>query len=166
MKKVLLIALVLISCWNFNFAHNGDTTCTENCKEITLNHFIGEWAFTKMAYQVADKVHYCNDFIIADEAFLKFQFDENGNYIKTFGNDTDETTENGTWEVSEDGYNLVLFPVGAGAAQFIKIKKMDDEKVVLELDIDSAGLSDLFCSEINVLNFSKSMLPLSNSILR
>ena len=166
MKKILLFALIFVSSLNINFAHNGDSTCTENCKETTFNNLIGEWAFTKFNFSIIDKVHGCEELIVADDAFLKFQFDTNGTYSKTFGIGDKATTEVGKWDITEDSHNLVLFPNDGSVAQFIKIKNMEDEKVVLELDIQAAGLDHLFCTKINVLNFSKNILPLTNSVIR
>lgn len=166
MKKSLLLALILVSSWSISYAHDGDTTCTENCKELAVNTLLGEWAYTNFAYKIVDRVHSCGDFIIADDAFLKFQFDENGTFTKTFGTNSDETFEFGTWDISEDNLYLVLYPNDGSAAQFIKINKLEEEKVELELNIETMGLSDLFCSKINVLNFNKNILPLSNSVIR
>ena len=157
---------MLTFIWNVNFAHNGDTTCTNNCKETTTNALIGEWNFTNMSVDVADNVHYCESLVIAKNAFLKFHFNANGTYTKTFGNAEVETIEKGTWEVTKDSLDLVLFPNDNSPAQFITIKKMEEEKVILELDIDSAGLGNLFCEKINVLKFSKNILPLSKSVIR
>jgi hypothetical protein len=166
MKKIILFALILVSSLNAQFAHNGDTTCTENCKETTLNTLVGEWTFTKFSFSIIDKVHACEELIVADDAFLKFQFDEDGTYSKYFGAGDDGKLEVGTWDITDDNHNLILLPADGSAAQFIKIKEMEDEKVVLKLDIAENGLQDLFCSKINVLNFSKNILPLSDSVIR
>lgn len=166
MKKILLIALILVFNMNAYFAHNGDTTCTANCKEMTMNTLTGEWAYTNFAYQIVDNIHACEEIIIAKGAFLKFQFDRNGTYSKIYGNGDSETVEIGNWDITDDNYNLVLIPKDGSQAQFIKINKMEEEKIELELDIQSADLDKIFCTEINVLNFSKNILPLSNSVIR
>ena len=166
MKKILLIALVLVSSWNTNFASDTDSTCTKNCNEVTFNTLIGEWAYTNFSYNIVDRIHECEDLIIADDAFLKFDFDANGIYTKTYGSGNNETTEVGNWEITADGESLVLFPMDGAAAQYIKIGKMEDEKIELELNIEAVGLSDLFCTQLNVLNFSKNILPLNNSVIK
>jgi len=166
MKKILLIALIFASTWDANFAHDGDSTCTGNCKDTTINTLIGEWAYTNFAYKIVDRVHACDNFITDDDAFLKFNFDTNGTYTKTYGNGSKETIETGTWEISDDNDNVVLFPNDNSSAEFIKIGKLENETIELELNIESAGLSDLFCTQINVLNFSKNILPLSNTVIR
>lgn len=166
MKKILLIALVLVSSWNTNFASNADSTCTENCTTITFNTLVGEWAYTNFSYHIVDRIHACEDLIIADNVFLKFDFDANGTYTKTYGSGNDEKIEVGNWEITDDNHNLALFPMDGAPAQLIKIGKMEDEKIELELNIQEVGLSDLFCSELNVLNFSKNILPLNNSVIK
>jgi len=166
MKKILLITLVLVSNFNLFFAHNGDSTCTENCKEATINTLTGEWAYTNFAYQIADNIHACHEIIIAKDAFVKFQFDRNGTYTKTFGSGDNENIEVGYWEITDDNHNLVLLPKDDSPAQFIKINQMEEEKIELEFDIQEAGLDDIFCTEINVLNFSKNILPLNDSVIR
>jgi hypothetical protein len=166
MKKILLIALILVSNMNTFFAYSADTTCTENCKEVTMNTLIGEWAYINFAYQIVDKIHACEEIIIVKDAFLKFQFDENGTYSKTYGNGDNETIEVGNWDITDDNHNLVLIPKDGSSAQFIKMNKVEEEKIELELDIQEAGLDDIFCTEINVLNFSKNILPLNNSVIR
>ncbi len=166
MKKILLIALILVSNMNAYFAHNGDTTCTTNCKEATMNTLTGEWAYTNFAYQIVDKIHACEEIIIVKGAFLKFQFDKNGTYSKIYGNAVTETIEVGNWDITDDDHNLILIPKDGSPAEFIKINKMEEEKVELELDIQEAGLDHIFCTEINVLNFSKNILPLNNSVIR
>ena len=166
MKKILLIALVLVSTMNVFFAHNGDSTCTVNCKEATMSSLTGEWAYTNFAFQVVDKIHACEEIIIVKDAFLKFQFDKNGTYSKIYGSGDNEIMEVGNWDITDDNYNLVLIPKDGSPAQFIKINKMEEEKIELELDIQEAGLDNIFCTEINVLNFSKNILPLNNSVIR
>ncbi|MFK7772003.1 MAG: hypothetical protein AB8F94_07680 [Saprospiraceae bacterium] len=166
MKKILLIAMILASNLNVFFAHSGDSTCTENCKETTINNLRGEWAYTNFAYQIADNLHACEEIIIVKDAFLKFQFDKNGTYAKIYGNGDNETIEVGNWDITDDNHNLILIPKDGSPAQFIKINKMEEENVELELDIQEAGLDQIFCTEINVLNFSKNILPLNNSIIR
>lgn len=166
MKKIILIALILVSNMNAYFANNGDTTCTTNCKETTMNTLTGEWAYTNFSYQIVDNIHACEEIIIVKGAFVKFQFDRNGTYSKTYGNGDNETIEVGNWDITDDNHNLVLIPKDNSPAQFIKINKMEEEKVELELDIQEAGLDKIFCTEINVLNFSKNILPLSNSVIR
>ena len=166
MKKSFLFALILTFSWSINFANNGEDTTAKNTKEDTTNTLIGNWDFTNMSYEVADNVHYCGDLIIADDAFLKFSFELNGSYSKTYGTGESETIEKGTWEVTADSSSLVLFPNDGTSAQFIKIVKMEEEKVELQLDINSAGLEGLFCEKINVLKFSKNILPLRDSVIR
>lgn len=166
MKKILLIALIIVSSWDSNFAHDGNTTCTGNCKDTTISTLVGEWAYTNFAYRIVDRVHACNDFITDDDAFLKFNFDANGTYTKSYGNGSNETVETGNWDITDDNANVVLFPKDGSASEFIKIGKIENEKIELELNIESAGLSDLFCTQINVLNFSKNILPLSTSVIR
>ena len=144
MKKILLIALIVAACWDSNFAHNGDTTSTKDSKENTISTLTGEWAYTNFAYRIVDRVHACDDFITDDDAYLKFNFDANGTYTKTYGNGTTETIETGKWDITDDNSNVVLFPNDGSAGQFIKIGKMEDESVELELDIETAGLSNLF----------------------
>jgi hypothetical protein len=166
MKKILLIALILVSNMNVFFAHDGDSTCTENCKEAAMNTLIGEWAYTSFAYQIVDKIHACEEIIIVKNAFLKFQFDKNGTYAKIYGSGDNETMEVGNWDITNDSHNLVLIPKDGSPAQFIKINKMEEEAIELELNIQEAGLDNIFCTEINVLNFSKNILPLNNSVIR
>jgi len=166
MKKILLIVLIFASTWDSNFAHDGDTTCIGNCKDTTMSTLIGEWAYTNFAYRIVDRVHACDSFITDDDVFLKFDFDANGTYTKTFGNSSKETIETGTWDVSDDNASVVLFPNNNPTAEFIKLGKLENEEIELELNIESAGLSDLFCTQINVLNFSKNILPLSNTVIR
>ena len=166
MKKSFLFALILTFSWSINFANNGETTCLENCKEDTTETLIGTWAFTNMSFEVADNVHYCENLVIAKDAFVKFNFAVNGSYTKTYGAGENETIEKGTWEITADSFNVVLFPNDGSAAHFIEIVKMEDEKVELKIDIDSAGLGDLFCEKINILKFTKDILPLSDSVIR
>lgn len=166
MKKILLIALILTANLNVFFAYNGDTTCTVTCKETTINNLIGEWAYTNFAYQIADNLHACEEIIIVKGAFLKFQFDENGTYTKIYGTGDKETIEVGNWDITDNNHNLVLLPKDGSPAQFIKINNMEEEKVELELNIEEAGLDKIFCTEVNVLNFSKNILPLNNSVIR
>lgn len=166
MKKILLIALILLSNMNTYSAHSRDTTCIKNCKEATMNTLTGEWAYTNFAYQIVDKIHACEEIIIVKGAFLKFQFDKNGTYSKTYGHINNETTEVGNWDITDDNHNLILIPKDGSPAQFIKINNMQEEKIELELNIQEAGLDNIFCTEINVLNFSKNILPLNNSVIR
>jgi len=166
MKKILLIAAILVSNMNVFFAHNGDSTCTENCKEFTMNTLTGEWAYTNFAYQIVDKIHACEEIIIVKDAFLKFQFDKNGTYAKIYGSGDNETMEVGNWNITDDNENLILTSKDGSAAQFIKINKLEEETIELELNIQEAGLDNIFCTEINVLNFSKNILPLNNSVIR
>jgi len=166
MKKSLFVILILVSTWSLNFAHNGDTTITEKERETTTNILIGEWSFTNMSFDVADNVHYCEDLVIAKDAFVKFHFDMEGGYTLTYGNGVTETIENGNWEITRDSHNLVLYPDGEAPAKFIIIEKMEEEKVELKFDINTVGLNNLFCEKINVLKFSKNILPLNNSIIR
>jgi len=167
MKKSSLLFLVFLFTWNLNFAHTGDdSSCTENCQEFTTNVLVGEWSYTNMSYEVADNVHYCEDMVIAKDAFVKFRFDAEGSYTMTFGNGKDETIEKGKWEITLDSNNLVLFPNIEAPAKFIEIEKIEEEKVELKFDINSVGLENLFCEKINVLKFSKNILPLNNSIIR
>lgn len=166
MKKIILTALIIVANFNLHFGNNGDTTCTTNCKETTINTLTGEWAYTNFAYHIVDNIHACEEIIIVKGAFLKFQFDKNGTYSKTYGNGNTETVEVGNWDITDDNHNLVLFPKDGSDAQFIKINRMEEEAVELELDIVGAGLDKIFCTEINVLNFSKNILPLNNSVIR
>ncbi len=166
MKNIFLITIFIISILNSNFAHNGETTCYEDCKEVTITNLVGEWAYTNFSYSIVDNIHYCDELIIAKDAFVKFHFEENGTYTKNFGNGSEETIEVGKWDVIDDTTNLVLYPDGNSTEQFIKILNVENEKVALELNIESAGLDDLFCTKINVLNFSKNILPLHDSVIR
>lgn len=166
MKKLIFVTLILVSMWNVNFANNGDSTCTENCKEFTISSLIGEWGYTNFSYQIVDRIHSCEDLIIADNTFLSFQFNEDGTYVKSFGNQDEDNLEVGKWDITEDNQNLVLYPEAGAAAQFIKIGKMGVEKVVLEMDIQEAGLGNLFCDQLNVLNFSKNILPMNESVIK
>lgn len=165
MKKLLFIALILVSSLETNFANGGDSTCTTDCKEATMSSLTGEWAYTNISYEVADNVHYCSDLVVAEGTFVKFYFDTSGTYTKTFGNGAEEITEVGTWDITEDT-SLVLYPSDNAPAQFIKINKKDDERIEMELDIEASGLADLFCTKINILKFSKNMMPLNDSVIR
>jgi hypothetical protein len=166
MKKILLIAVILVSNMNVFFAYDGDSTCTENCKEVTMNTLTGEWAYTSFAYQIVDKIHACEEIIVVKNAFLRFQFDKNGTYAKIYGSSDNEIMEVGNWDITNDNHNLVLIPKDGSPAQFIKINKLEEEAIELELNIQESGLDNIFCTEINVLNFSKNILPLNNSVIR
>jgi len=166
MKNIILTTITIISFLNFNFAHNGDTTSTKDAHETTTTNLVGEWAYTNFSYSIVDNIHYCDNLIIAKDAFVKFHFEENGTYTKTFGNGVEETIEIGKWNITEDAASIVLYEDGSSTEQFIKILNIENEKVELELNIESTGLSNLFCTKINVLNFSKNILPLKGSIFR
>ncbi|MDB4505694.1 MAG: hypothetical protein P8M17_05615 [Saprospiraceae bacterium] len=166
MEKMLLIAVIFISNMNVFLANNGDSTSTENCKETTLIALIGEWSYTNFAYQIVDNIHACEEIIIVKNAFLKFQFDKNGTYSKIYGSGDNETMEVGNWDITDDNYSLILMPKNGLQSHFIKINKLEEESIELELNIQEAGLDNIFCTEVNVLNFSKNILPLNNSVIR
>ncbi|MEM6964958.1 MAG: hypothetical protein AAF573_09345 [Bacteroidota bacterium] len=165
MKKLLFIALILASYLNASFAHGGDPTRTSDSKKAMVSTLTGEWVYTNISYEVADNVHYCSDLVVAEETFVRFYFDTSGTYTKTYGQGATEMIETGTWDVTDD-VSLVLHPSDDTPVQFIKINRKDDERIEMELDIEAASLTDLFCTKINVLKFSKNMIPLSDSIIR
>ena len=107
MKKYCLIAIVFALSYTVGFS-NG----TENVKEDTVTKTVlaGEWVFTGFSYDIIDNIHGCGDFVTANGAYLTLDFNENGTYTKTYGNDNNEITESGEWKISEDNKTLNLYP--------------------------------------------------------
>ena len=157
MKKYCLIAIVFALSYTVGFS-NG----TGNIKEDTVTKSVlaGEWVFTGFSYDIIDNIHGCGDFVTAIGAHLTLNFNENGTYTKTYGNDNNEITENGEWKISEDNKTLNLYPNGCDTSSTsFEIANLDTEEIELKLDIELAGLSDYICSEMNILTFNKNILP-------
>jgi len=155
MKKYCLIAIVFALSCTVGFSNNGNT------KEDTVTKSIltGEWVFTGFSYDIIDNIHGCGDFVTANGAHLTLNFNENGTYTKTFGNDINEISESGIWKISKDNKTVNLFPndYDSDIISF-GIENIDTEEIELKLDIESAGLSDYICSAMNILTFNKNIL--------
>ena len=158
MKKYCLIAIVFALSCTVGFSNNGNTKEDTVAKSILA----GEWVFTGFSYEIIDNIHGCGDFVTASGAHLTLTFKENGTYLKTFGNDTKEISENGVWKISEDNKTLNLYPNDCGSSiTSFGIENFDTDEIELKLDIESAGLSDYICSAMNILTFNKNIIPLS-----
>jgi len=157
MKKYCLIAIVFALSYTVGFS-NG----TGNIKEDTVTKSVlaGEWVFTGFSYDIIDNIHGCGDFVTANGAHLTLNFNENGTYTKIYGNDNNEITERGVWEISEDNITVNLFPNECdNNITSFEIANLDTEEIELKMDIKSAGLSDYICSAMNILTFNKNILP-------
>ena len=156
MKKYCLIAIILALSCTVGFSNNGNT------KEDTVTKSVlaGEWVFTGFSYEIIDNIHGCGDFVTANGAHLTFNFNEDGTYTKTFGNEIDEITERGIWKISKNNKTINLYPNGCNNhITSFGIENIDTEEIELKLDIKSAGLSDYICSAMNILTFNKNISP-------
>ena len=156
MKKYCLIAIIFALSSTIGFSNNGNT----NEDTVTKSVLAGEWVFTGFSYEIIDNIHGCGDFVTANGAHLTLNFNEDGTYTKTFGNDNNEITERGIWKISEDNITVNLYPSECdNDITSFEISNLDTEEIELKLDIESAGLSDYICSAMNILTFNKNILP-------
>ncbi|RMG85116.1 MAG: hypothetical protein D6714_06570 [Bacteroidetes bacterium] len=118
-----------------------------------IRQLTGEWTNANYPFQIAESPGDCGTLEIMKGAFLTLELRPDGHYLKQWGNQHVELTEQGRWRLSDDGL-FILFdaqpPSGDHTREryyIAKIKLLDMDKVVLEQALESPGFEGLFCTQ-------------------
>lgn len=142
---------------NFNYKPNVDT----KAKQFAESTLQGNWDNATYPFDLTDSMNDCGTFEVMKKAFLKYKFNEDGTYEKTYGNAKVELKESGIWEVSEDGGFVVFLatidqdPEQVYQTSVAKIRHINIDELVLEQALSSHEFNDLFCTKIKTLAFVK-----------
>ena len=102
-------------------------------------NMIGDWDCVSYPFTAAQQLQSFGTASRMPGAFLKYEFNPNGTYKKSVGNDSEVHVEEGHFEVSKDGKFLIFFAANKGEMEDVvhttiaHVKYMDTAEMVLEI---------------------------------
>ena len=95
----------------------------------------GNWNNATYPFDIAKKKNTIGTRKAMSGAFLKIVFQNDGTYLKKYGNEQSRMIEKGHWEISRDGQFLFMY--NDNGRSVAKIQHLDLDEMVLEWQLES-----------------------------
>ncbi|MBR9919806.1 MAG: hypothetical protein GYB31_03140 [Bacteroidetes bacterium] len=147
-----------VSIDQISLTYNVDAP-SEQQKQIN-NRLLGVWENATYPYRLTNSFEECGTFEPIEGAYLKYRFNSDGTFVRSFGSHLVQMEETGYYEIFEEG-QYVVFHVQQDDGNFshhvARIKYLEYGELVLEqtLESDTDDFAAFFCSDLNTVSFIK-----------
>lgn len=112
---------------------------------------IGKWQNTTYPFDLVAMDGNPNERM--EGAILSFQFRKNGTYLKTLGTAAYKVEEEGQWEVTADGHQVLLYPSGSLTPDVATVKYQEYDEMVIEHALKCTHMP--YCTGVKDFFFNK-----------
>jgi hypothetical protein len=125
------------------------------------HNLLGEWESAEYPFEIAESIEDCGTFEEMEGAFVRYQFNQDGTFSRTYGSDAMFIAENGIWSLCDDGTHITLFFTNGEGAEDVEgttvlsIEKINEEDLEMLQSIESADFQSFFCTSVKRTGFKK-----------